>query len=91
MCVFDGHLKYFSISTLQQDCSIYITKNGTQFYNLVNHRIGNQAIGQAWLQSGEEVFMPKYAVNHSMNSTATRIISWALLYRNKIQRKTRIH
>jgi len=66
---------------------IVVSKNGEHYPYPDDLKIGNKAIGQAWLSDGTEVFSPREAIMESMHSTTKRLHEWALGMKRELQEK----
>ena len=88
-CVFDGKMSQALIERLPEKCAVVVKKDALQLPTPKNLKIGNGAIGQAWLEDGTEVFSLKEAINHSMNSTAKMLKDWSINYKSKLIKELR--
>ena len=83
-CVFDGQTYITPFTELERACNIIVRKDGNREPYPKNIKVGNKAIGQAWLQDGAEVFSPRHALTHSMQSTALMLRTWAICFQERI-------
>lgn len=85
ICVFDGIVRLTPIVLLKKASSIVIHSDWSKNPYPDNIEIGNEAIGQAWVD-GIEVFSPRHALNHSMNSTIKLLRNWAFKFKNELEK-----
>ena len=87
--LFDGEKYRTPFSKLATASHVIIKESRNTDNRPANLKHGNDAIGQAWLSDGTEVFCPYEALNHSMNTTAKRLRDWAIHFKCQLAKETR--
>ncbi|MBQ9314327.1 MAG: hypothetical protein IJ220_04915 [Clostridia bacterium] len=83
ICVFDGELYRTPIDLLPKTCNLIMLRDGSTLPYPENIKIGNEAIGQAWVNN-QEVFSPRHALNHSINSTIRMLLGWVASFQKNL-------
>ena len=81
---FTGKVQFIPFREMSTKCNLVYLKNGNTLSYPSKMKIGNEAIGQAWLEDGTEIFSPRHALIHSLQSTTKRILNWVICFRQKL-------
>lgn len=84
VCSLDGKKYLTPFNMLEKACVKVIKYDGTMIPYPADLKIGNRAIGQAWLEDGTEVFSPRHAFEHSITATARMLRSWAIDFQERM-------
>ena len=84
ICGLTGETLLTPFTELARACNIIVLSDGTKLPYPDDLKVGNRATGQAWLADGTEVFSPRHALAHSIQSTAQMLRSWAISFQERM-------
>lgn len=77
---------HIPFTILSKAASCVVTIHGKKLPYPEKLKLGNPAIGQAWLANGKEVFSPREAIQHSIDASAIRLQKWVKEFHHEIER-----